>query len=65
MEIEDTYFNRKQKNAITKIETWEGDSLLYKWLHEWINPPPLIIGSTPREWPRNWVSEPGMETFEL
>ena len=29
-----------QKKAMTNIATWLGDSLLYKWIQLWINPPP-------------------------
>ena len=49
---------RQRKKEITKIATWDGDSLLYKWVQEWIIPPPDITGRTPRECPRIWVKLP-------
>ena len=51
-------FIRMQKNPIKKMATWLGDSDLYKWVQEWINPPPEIIGKMPLEWPRSWVKVP-------
>ena len=42
-------FIRMQKNPIKKMATWLGDSDLYKWVQECINPPPEIIGKMPLE----------------